>query len=74
MLGLPPTRAADERVPLVSETEAGGRTADGETRRRRQLRRNQGHMHVRLSLAHLGVPLIEAKATAMGDGGGHGGS
>jgi hypothetical protein len=34
-LGLPPARAADERVPLVSETEAGGRTADGETRRRR---------------------------------------
>jgi hypothetical protein len=48
--------------------------ADGETRRRWQLRRDQGHRHVRLSLAHLGVPLSDAKATAVEDGGGHGGS
>jgi hypothetical protein len=73
-LGLPPVRAADERVPLVSERNRGGRKATAVTRRRRQLRRDQGHMHVRLSLAHIGVPLIKAKAAAMEDGGGHGGS
>jgi hypothetical protein len=39
VLGLPPAHA-DERVPLVSETEAGGRTAAGETRRRLTGRRN----------------------------------
>jgi hypothetical protein len=67
-------RAPDERVPLVSERNRGGRKATAVTHRRWQLLRYQGHRHVRLSLVHLGVPQIEAKAAAMEDGGGHGGS
>jgi hypothetical protein len=43
-------------------------------RRRRQLRRGHGYRCVHLTLAHLGVPLIEAIAVAREDGGGHGGT
>jgi hypothetical protein len=73
-LGLPPVRAADEQVPLVSERNRGGRKATAVTHHRWQLRQDQGHRRVRLSLAHLGVPLIEAMAAAVEDGGGHGSS
>jgi hypothetical protein len=73
-LGLLPARAADERILLVSERNRGGRKVTTKTRCQRQLRRDQGHRRVRLSLAHLGMPLIEAMAAAMDDGGGHGGS
>jgi hypothetical protein len=43
-------------------------------RRRRQLQRGHGYQRVHLTLAHLGVPLIEAIAVAREDGGGHGGT
>jgi hypothetical protein len=42
--------------------------------RRRQLRRGHGYRCVHLTLAHLGVPLIEAITVAREDGGGHGGT
>ena len=65
--------SADTRDPRDSGTETGEKLVAGETRRRRGLRGNQGHLRVPLlkanSLTYFPRALLASKVLAVANGG-----